>query len=116
MALSQLIEKEKPSVRDHFLDEYLHPNLKDPKSERSLNYKNISIIETEERYKFYKIVEESKYYQDVPGNNCHMIDADFSDWIIFKPEFNFPKLGLGKEEGFETNSCEEGKLLKLFVV
>lgn len=42
---TQLIEKEKPSIRDHFLEEYLHPNLKDPKSERSLNYKNISTID-----------------------------------------------------------------------
>lgn len=42
---TRIIEKEKPSIRDHFLEEYLHPNLKDSKSERSINYKNMSIID-----------------------------------------------------------------------
>lgn len=42
---TQLIEKQKkPAVVDYFLDEYLHPNLQDTKSDRSTYYEQLSII------------------------------------------------------------------------
>jgi len=42
---TRLIEKEKPSVVDYFLEEYLHPKLKDTKSDRAINYDRLSIID-----------------------------------------------------------------------
>jgi len=34
--------------------------------------------------------------------------------LLFNLQFNFPKLGLGKEEGFETDS-KKGRVWKGFV-
>lgn len=43
---TRILEKEKPSIVSHFLDEYLHPQLKDPKSKKTNYYDKFSHIDT----------------------------------------------------------------------
>ncbi len=43
---TRIIEKEKPSIVSHFLDEYLHPQLQDSKSKKANYYDKFSHIDT----------------------------------------------------------------------
>lgn len=73
--------------------------------------KNISIIETENRYKFYKLVEDDKYYQEVPGNNCQMIDSNFNDWSISKPELKNNRIIEERKDRIDLSSGEYNRVI-----
>ena len=73
--------------------------------------KNISITETEERYKFYKLIEDGKYYQDVSGNNCQMINTDFSNWSISKPELKDNRIIEERVEKIDLSSGSYNKVV-----
>jgi hypothetical protein len=117
---TQIIESEKPKIVGCFLDEFLHPNLKDPKSDRSKYFDQLSKIDNGGL--FYPVLLEELHFlgNKVFGNRKdEKIILEVHALINFLENFSQRKLGAEIDLDFIRDYCKSailiiGKKSKLF--
>jgi len=104
---TRLIEKEKPQRVDYFLEEYLHPNLKDGNSDRKKYFDKLSIID--EGGYFYPILLEelnSLGGKIFGGRKDDRIIIDVRNLIDFLEQVSQRTVGIEDVLDFQGEYCK----------
>ena len=104
---TRLIEKEKSSVVDYFLDEYLHPKLKDVTSPRSEYFNQISVIDGGGL--FYPVLLEELHFlgsKVFGGRKDDRIKSDVHELISYLERVTNRVVGIDTNElHFKRDFC-----------